>query len=190
MRPLSNMSPKCVYLAGPEVFLPDAVEVGRRKKELCEQHGLVGLFPLDAELDLAALPKRQRGLAISRANEELIRGAHLVVANLTPFRSPSLDAGTAYEIGLARGLGLPVYAYTNVAALFRERTLAFLEGWEGPEAAMEVEDFDLTDNLMIDGALAQSGTRVEAVESPRGERFRDLRAFEACLRQIVEDSPR
>jgi nucleoside 2-deoxyribosyltransferase len=36
-----------VYLAGPEVFLPDAVDIGRRKVELCTRHGLIGLYPLD-----------------------------------------------------------------------------------------------------------------------------------------------
>jgi Nucleoside 2-deoxyribosyltransferase len=34
-----------VYLAGPEVFLRNATEVGDRKKALCEAHGLEGLFP-------------------------------------------------------------------------------------------------------------------------------------------------
>src|ERR1700730_12393314 len=35
-----------VYLAGPDVFLPKPDEMGRRKKELCTQYGLTGLFPL------------------------------------------------------------------------------------------------------------------------------------------------
>jgi nucleoside 2-deoxyribosyltransferase len=36
-----------IYLAGPDVFLPDAVDIGRRKVELCARHGLIGLYPLD-----------------------------------------------------------------------------------------------------------------------------------------------
>ena len=43
-----------VYLAGPDVFLPDAVEIGRRKVEMCARHGLTGLYPLDNAVDLAA----------------------------------------------------------------------------------------------------------------------------------------
>jgi nucleoside 2-deoxyribosyltransferase len=31
-----------VHLAGPDLFLSDAVDVGRRKAELCERHGLIG----------------------------------------------------------------------------------------------------------------------------------------------------
>jgi nucleoside 2-deoxyribosyltransferase len=43
-----------VYLAGPDVFLPDAIEIGRRKVELCARHGLTGLYPLDNAVDLSA----------------------------------------------------------------------------------------------------------------------------------------
>ena len=28
-----------IYLAGPDVFLPDAVEIGRRKVDICAAHG-------------------------------------------------------------------------------------------------------------------------------------------------------
>ena len=41
-----------IYLAGPDVFLPDAVEIGRRKVEICARHGLTGLYPLDNAVDL------------------------------------------------------------------------------------------------------------------------------------------
>ena len=40
---------KRVYLAGPEVFLSNAHEVGARKRAICERHGLVGVFPADEE---------------------------------------------------------------------------------------------------------------------------------------------
>ena len=43
-----------IYLAGPDVFLPDAVEIGRRKAAICARHGLTGLYPLDNAVDLAA----------------------------------------------------------------------------------------------------------------------------------------
>ena len=48
-----------VYLAGPDVFHPDAVTLGQRKKELCAQFGLVGVFPLDNDLDLQQSTKKQ-----------------------------------------------------------------------------------------------------------------------------------
>ena len=43
-----------IYLAGPEVFLPDALEIGRRKSRICARHGMTGLYPLDNAVDLAA----------------------------------------------------------------------------------------------------------------------------------------
>ena len=31
-----------IYLAGPEVFLPDAVQIGQAKKRLCAAYGFEG----------------------------------------------------------------------------------------------------------------------------------------------------
>jgi len=41
-----------VYLAGPEVFLSNAREIGALKRAICERHGLVGVFPADEEDDV------------------------------------------------------------------------------------------------------------------------------------------
>ena len=40
-----------VYLAGPDVFFPDAREVFTWKKEICWNAGLEGMSPLDNEQD-------------------------------------------------------------------------------------------------------------------------------------------
>ena len=50
-----------VYLAGPEVFLPDAIAVGAEKCRLCAEYGFEGLFPLDASLELSGLSKARSG---------------------------------------------------------------------------------------------------------------------------------
>ncbi|HLM18744.1 MAG TPA: nucleoside 2-deoxyribosyltransferase [Acidimicrobiia bacterium] len=34
-----------MYLAGPDVFLADSAEVGRRKQAICRAHGLVAHYP-------------------------------------------------------------------------------------------------------------------------------------------------
>src|SRR5690242_19069144 len=102
-----------IYLAGPEVFLPDPVSVGIKKRQLCARYGFDGKFPLHASLNLEGLTTKLKGYAISAANEELIRSCQLLVANMTPFRGPSTDVGTAYEMGFARALNMPVFAYTN-----------------------------------------------------------------------------
>ncbi len=91
-----------IYLAGPDVFLPDAIEIGRRKVEICARHGLTGLYPLDNVVDLSA---SDASLAIFKANEAMMDAADAIIANLTPFRGPSADAGTVYELGYAAGRG-------------------------------------------------------------------------------------
>ena len=103
-----------VYLAGPEVFLVNAREIGARKRAICERHGLVGVFPADEEdpaID-AAIPPNE-GLAISRAMERPCGRCNAMIVNLTPFRGPSADVGSAYEMGFMRALGRPIFAYTN-----------------------------------------------------------------------------
>src|SRR3954449_202746 len=76
------------YLAGTDVFLPDALEVGRRKVELCARHGLTGLYPLDHTVDLAAADASRQ---IFHGNEAMMNEADGIIANLTPFRGPGAD---------------------------------------------------------------------------------------------------
>src|SRR5262245_1313471 len=91
-----------IYLAGPEVFLPDAAAMGRRKQETCARHGATGLFPLDN--DLTASSDAPLSRRIFAANSALMEQADAIIANLTPFRGPSADAGTVYELGFMLGL--------------------------------------------------------------------------------------
>jgi hypothetical protein len=121
------------------------------------------------------------------------RGAHargrLVIANLTPFRGPSADPGTVYELGFMRALGRPVFGYSNAGADFTARSLA----WLGPEATqradgrwtdgegLSLESFGLADNLMVDGGVRAAGGVLVRREVPGPARWRDHAAFEACL---------
>ena len=183
-----------IYLAGPEVFLVDAEVLADAKRALCARHGAVGVFPTDplpcAEADAAA----EDWLGIYLRNEAHIRAADALIANLTPFRGPSADAGTVYELGLMRGLGRPVAGYANTTIPFTERTRAFLGGaarpragggWEDGEG-LRLESHGLHDNLMIDGGLRAAGGRLVTRDVPAAERWRDLTAFEAALRGLME----
>ncbi len=184
----STLAPQ-IYLAGPEVFLPDPFSIGRQKKDLCRKYGFEGIFPLDTDFEPTDLRKPEQGRQISQNNELLIRSCELLVANMTPFRGPSMDVGTAFEIGYARGLGKPVFGYTNDARKFKDRTMEFLcriierdAGRLEDEHGMEIEDFDLVDNLMIDGAVyAASGTWVVVPKESKKAYYSDLSVFEACL---------
>ncbi|HEX5997890.1 MAG TPA: nucleoside 2-deoxyribosyltransferase [Hyphomicrobiaceae bacterium] len=178
-----------IYLAGPEVFLPDALAVGARKAELCAQRGFTGVFPLDAGLDLTGLVKPVAARRISEANEALMRSCAGLIANLTPFRGVSMDAGTAFEVGFMRALGRPVLGYTNVSADYRARAEAYrraappLPQFDCPE--IEIEDFDGAENLMVEVAIIASGGSVVRTAVPPGQEMRDLAGFQACLEQAI-----
>ncbi|HEX2942888.1 MAG TPA: nucleoside 2-deoxyribosyltransferase [Rhodopila sp.] len=180
-----------VYLAGPDVFLPDPVAWLARKQAICAGLGLTGVSPLDElqqePASWAALPLWRR---LALRNEAHIRGCAAVIANLTPFRGPSADVGTAYEVGFARGLGLPVFGYGTVAAPFLERTVDFLAG-QGQQATdgtwwdadgLLVEQFGLSDNLMIEAAIVASGTEMVRQDA---DRWNDLSVFERCAQQAA-----
>jgi nucleoside 2-deoxyribosyltransferase len=177
-----------IYLAGPEVFLPDPVAAGARKLALCAAHGFEGVFPFDTELDLSALTKTEAARRISLANEALMASCDLAVANMTPFRGVSMDAGTAFEVGFMRALGRPVLGYTNTMLDLRERSEMGRAGgvrlpFDSDAPDCEVEDFGLAENLMIEIAVLESGGSVVRTAVPHGAEMTDLAGFEACLAQ-------
>ena len=84
-----------------------------------------------------------------------------MIVNLTPFRGPSADVGSAYEMGFMRALGRPIFAYTNDARAFLDRVAAVCGGalcvrptgeHEDPDG-MAIEPFELHDNLMLAGGV-------------------------------------
>jgi len=139
-------------------------------------------------------------MAISRANEELIRGCNALIANLTPFRGPSADVGTAYELGFARALNLPVFGYSNECGTLLERTRKHFQSqmkrvvnFETEEVVwdpnqMEIEDYELVDNLMIVGAVEAAESAIVVRDLPEPLRFSDpdLSAFERCVKMAAQ----
>ncbi|MBB4263903.1 nucleoside 2-deoxyribosyltransferase [Bradyrhizobium sp. CIR3A] len=76
---------KRVYLAGPTVFLPNALNEGNALKKLCADCGLIGVFPLDElESDVGAQK-------IFEHNIRCLRGCNVVVADVSPFRGPHVS---------------------------------------------------------------------------------------------------
>jgi len=174
-----------VYLAGPDVFLPDAVAQAERRKAICIRHGLSAVSPFDIPGSPpadATLPEWRR---IFLANEAHIRQSDAVIANLTPFRGPSADPGTVYEVGLARGLGRFVFGYSATTLGFTNRSHAVwgptrrdADGIWRDRDGLSVEDFDLFDNLMVVGGLS---VPLVADEVPAPDRWTDLGVFERCV---------
>lgn len=159
-----------VYLAGPEVFLPDAAEIGAEKCRLAGAAGFEGVFPLDVALDLGGLPQAECARRIALANEALIRSSDVMIANLTPFRGVSMDSGTAFEVGYMRALGRPVLGYTNAGDDFAARSRRYREGvrlpFDGDRPDVAIENFGMMENLMIAVAHTESGADVICTAKP------------------------
>ena len=178
-----------IYLAGPEVFLPEARRIGEAKAQLCAAAGFEGIFPLDEQLDLTGLAKRAQAERIYRADVGIMRSCDLMIGNLTPFRGVSMDSGTAFEAGFMRALGKPVLGYTNTsldlrarAERYRAAAAAGLCTWpDGDRPDVVVEDFDLAENLMIEMAVVESGYAVVRRTVAAGHEMTDLAGFAACL---------
>ena len=173
-----------VYLAGPDVFLPDAVEIGRRKAAICARHGLIGLYPLDNVIDLAA---RDASFDIYRGNEAMMIEADVIIANLTPFRGPGADAGTVYELGYMAGRGKLLLAYSNDPAAYADRVARFdqvtksVSGHLTDSDGLAVEDFGWPDNLMMIHALDLHGCPLVTPMRAPADIWHDLTAFEVCV---------
>lgn len=182
---LARTNPPRIYLAGPEVFWPEALQLGGRKRDLAAAAGFEGVFPLDQTLELGGLTRHEQARRISLANEALMRTCDLLIANLTPFRGASMDAGTAFEIGFMRALGRPVVGYTNAAPDYSERAALYRSrgipagDCDGP--SVEIEDFDLAENLMIAIAIEEAGGSVVRNTVALGTEMTDLQGFERCL---------
>ena len=154
-----------VYLAGPDVFEQNAMEIGEEKKQLCADYGFEGVYPLDNAITDFAHDERT-AFRIAAANEELMDGCDLIMANMQPWHGPSMDVGTAFEMGYMRAQKKPVFAYSDDLRKLSERVQDHL-GYDlmptitGGLVDMEhrtVETFgELTDNLMMIHAIEASG---------------------------------
>jgi nucleoside 2-deoxyribosyltransferase len=139
-----------IYLAGPDVFRPDAFEWADTVRELCRSYGFEPLLPVDHD---ETVPDR-----IFQANINLIRKAQVVAANLDPFRGPEPDSGTAFELGYALALGKKICGYVTRLESVAERVANTDHVSKSPPVhgellrdsmGMTVENFGLPLNLML-----------------------------------------
>lgn len=185
--------PMKIYVAGPEVFLPNARAVMAEKTALCRKYGFEAICPGDLDIPPSD-SKKGFGLAISKVDEEMMDSADAVIANLTPFRGIAADVGTCFELGYMCAQGKRVAAYTNVAASHYQRTLDFYGGQiseaadgyrRGPDG-LAVEDFEMIDNLMMHGGVERRGGPVVVHQAAADALYTDLTGFETCLKALAE----
>lgn len=142
-----------IYLAGPDVFRPDAREHFIRLTAACDAAGLAALLPADGnEEQTSDAPEKQ----IYEANMRRLRGADGVVANLACFRGMEPDSGTVFEVGAAIALRIPVVAYGVPEGSYAERVRAELPCEVDANGVLResgtgiaVEDFGQQLNLML-----------------------------------------
>jgi nucleoside 2-deoxyribosyltransferase len=160
-----------VYLAGPDVFFPDALERGARMKDVLAARELYGLFPLDGAPEPGHYADSKAfALAIGDACEAMMRQADIAIANIQPWRGPEADDGTSYEIGFMAALGKPIVLHTSDPRPFSRRLIDDVYGGEvyddggilrGMRDRMMIEVFDgFADNLMLINAAVKSAARI------------------------------
>ncbi|WP_427914894.1 nucleoside 2-deoxyribosyltransferase [Ramlibacter sp. MMS24-I3-19] len=170
-----------VYLAGPDVFRPDAAEHGRKLVELCSDYGFEGVFPLDDTVVLSeGRSPQELATQIYHGNVSRIDSCDAVIANLDFFRGLEPDSGTCFEVGYAAARGKVVIGYIpdegSIPDRIRRRAPSFPQsgtdtnGWR-------VEDFGLPLNLMLavscrivvgDACTALEALRSTSMRSCRG----------------------
>ena len=158
---------KKIYLAGPDVFLPNAIEEGERLKALCQDYGYVGLFPMDNVI--SGQTPQEIALKIQEANKQMIHTCDIVIANLSPFRGPEPDSGTVWEVGYAQAFGKKVFGYSRDLRTLKEKTQAILDLGKSDvdRQGMVIEDFGMSHNLMFANCVVAD-------------------SFEGCLKYISD----
>lgn len=189
------MKPIIAYLAGPDVFLPDPAANAAAKIAICAKYGIEGRAPLNPEIArIMTLPHDAAWREIYLDDIRMMEECGIVIANLTPFRGASADAGTLVEIGWFLGRGRPVFGYSNSATGFAERSAAQVAAVADPLPGMALEGFSLPDNLMVPGAVEYGGgLTIELPAAGTSLPFAALDVFERCVakaaRRLRENLP-
>lgn len=181
-----------LYLAGPEVFLPNAREILDAKAAMTREYGFEPICPGDIFIEPAPT-RHEFGLKISAVDEAMMDRADGVIANLTPFRGIAADVGTAFELGYMCAQGKLVAAYTNMTANHFARTRDFYAGdvregsdgrKRGPDG-LSIEDFEMIDNLMLDGGIRRRGGHIAVHDAAPDALYSDLTGFKECLSMLA-----
>ena len=168
------------YLAGPDVFFPNALELAAQKKAHLATLGMTGHFPFDNEIpkDVFSDPK-VASRTIADANEKMMDECckdgqvGIILMNMTPFHGPSMDCGTAYEAGYMSALSkkgnVVIVGYSSDERFFEDRVIQDVYNGTGitrkdgmifgPDGNM-IESFGGADNLMITAAIERTGGKV------------------------------
>ncbi|MBU4434824.1 MAG: nucleoside 2-deoxyribosyltransferase [Alphaproteobacteria bacterium] len=182
MRPVRS-----IWLAGPDVWLPDSVAQAARQRAHCIDAGFTGLTPdpLPANSEVGSELEARELYADRMAR---LRQADAGVVNLTPWRGPSCDTGAAFEAGVLAGLGRPIFAYLNVSdetqAEYVDRVDSFVGAqrdaagvWRDGEGCL-IENYGLPETVMLWAEARRLFVIVTA------DPLHDLTGLELCLEAL------
>lgn len=151
-----------IYLAGPEVFLPETDSYFQDAKILCRSFGYEGISPFDGEP--VSAHGLQKAELIFKNNCRLIDACSMVIANCNPFRGALVDDGTAFEIGYAFASKKRIYGYLANRIPLLENVNQSIETHEHAsgfridrQGYLVNEDFGNSINLMLEMAIQNSG---------------------------------
>ena len=151
-----------IYIAGPDIYHPQGLEIAETKKAICARYGLEGVAPTDFLAGVQFVGKPADAAALHRERLKIVQECDALVADMTPFRGPGMDPATAFEMGIMAALGKPVAGYTLDPAPYAERMARYHAEVEealtrvGPRlvnpAGSVIEDFGLPEATIIAGA--------------------------------------
>ena len=126
---------KNIYIAGFDVFRKDALEYGKRLKNICGKYGFNGFFPFNNKI---CNPKD-----VFLADLNLIDKSDIIIANLNNFRGYDIDSGTAFELGYGYSKHKVLIGYRGDVRPLTEQ-LGYTD-----KNGFNVENFNMPINLMI-----------------------------------------
>jgi nucleoside 2-deoxyribosyltransferase len=182
MRPVRSL-----WLAGPELWLPDHEAQAARQRALCLEAGLEAIVSTRMPSGEGGDEMVAREFYASRMAQ--LRQADAAVVNLTPFRGPSADTATVFEAGVLAGLGRPIFAYLNVTSEAEAEYVARVDTtigatldptgvWRDGDGCV-VEDHGLPETVMLWGEARR--LFVIVTQDP----LRDLTGLELCLEALA-----
>lgn len=164
------MSDPRIYIAGPDIYHPQGLEIAETKKAICARYGLEGVVATDFLAGVQFVGKPTDAAGLFRERMKIIQGCDALVADMTPFRGPTMDPATAFEMGAMAALGKPVAGYTLDPLPYAERMARFHDELDetltrvGPRlvnpAGAVIEDFGLPEAVTIAGAALAGGTPI------------------------------
>ena len=178
-----------MFKKGFVVFLENAQELLEAKVEACRRRGWIGLPPADNADFRHLSDRRAQARGIYLTNLDRMAQAQAIIANITPFRGPHMDPGTAFEVGYFASRRQRIVVYTQDPKTLVDR----VEDWSGTSMgaghelrdrnAHLVENFGFSENLMIPAAALQSGLASGVVITSAGPQgaFQCCKGFEQAL---------